>query len=234
MRPGGRIDDPRSAGLPTSGGVPLVHFHRDQVEEGERAAVSRDLGIALVTMNRALPGVTPAAAGRMALPLLEGALAANPDDAPAWEAKGTALWMLARREESLAAFRTALRVSHASEPTLVAAGPHAARYRDREEALTHLKRAVAINPYRADYYLAIALVHSQAQDWVDAVEAARESLRLNPWEREARMILIQCLLKNSRTVEARAEFQALLDLDPPDRDRLQSWFSRIPPREAKP
>ena len=41
-------------------------------------------------MNRALPGLTPAAVGRMALPLLEASLAANPADGPAWEAKGTA------------------------------------------------------------------------------------------------------------------------------------------------
>ena len=160
--------------------MPLVHFHRDQVEEGERAAVSRDLGIALVTMNRALPGVTPAAAGRMALPLLEGALAANPTRSGLGSKELRGLCMLARREESLAAFRTALCVSDASEPTLVAAGSHAAQYRDREEALAHLKRAVAINPSGADYYHAIALVHSQAQSWADAVAAARESLRLNP------------------------------------------------------
>ena len=70
-----------------NGGVPLVPFHRDQVEESERSAVSRDLGIALVTMNRALPGLTPAAVGRMALPLLETSLAANPADGPAWDAK---------------------------------------------------------------------------------------------------------------------------------------------------
>ena len=47
------------------------------------------------------------------------------------------------------------------------------------------------------------------------------------------MILIQCLLKNSRMAEARAEFQALLDLDPPDRDRLQAWFSRIPASRSR-
>ena len=47
-------------------------------------------------MNRALPGLTPAAVGRMALPLLETSLAANPADGPAGAAKGTALWLLAR------------------------------------------------------------------------------------------------------------------------------------------
>ena len=185
-----------------NGGLPLVPFHRDQVEESERSAVSRDLGIALVTMNRALPGLTPAAVGRMALPLLEASLAANPADGPAWDAKGSALWMLARREESLAAFRTALGLAPDNEQTLVGAGTRAAQMRKPAEALVHLERAIAINPWRADYHQAVALVHSQGGEWAAAIEAARDSLRLNPWDREARMLLIQCLLGDRRPREA--------------------------------
>ena len=133
--------------------------------------------------------------------------------------------MLARREESLAAFRTALGLSPDNEETLVAAGTRAAQMRKREEALDHLERAIAINPWRADYHQAVALVHSQArrmgrgdrgregfpppqplgsggQDAPDPVPARRPEGRRKP----------------------RAEFQTLLDHDPPDRDELQSWF----------
>ena len=38
------------------------------------------------------------------------------------------------------------------------------------------------------------------------------------------MVLIQCLLRDRRLRKARAEFQSLLDQDPPDRDELESWF----------
>ena len=41
------------------------------------------------------------------------------------------------------------------------------------------------------------------------------------------MLLIQCLLGDRRPPEARAEFQALLDQDPPDRDELRAWFGEI-------
>ena len=104
-RPG--AEDGTRTSLATEG-LPLIPFHRDQVEESERSAVSRDLGIALVTMNRALPGLTPAAVGRMALPLLEASLAANPADGPAWEAKGPPCGCSPGAKNRWPAFRTAL------------------------------------------------------------------------------------------------------------------------------
>lgn len=218
---------------PGDRGVPLVHFHhRDLIDESERPAISRDLGIALVTINRALPGMTPAVVGRTALPLLEASLAMNPSDGPAWEARGSALWMLARREESLAALRFALKVSPNNEQALIAAGTRAAQMRKTEEALDHLGRAVAINPWRADYHLAIAMACFQGGRWDAAIGASRDALRLNPWDREARMIQIQCLLKVRRPREAAAELQTLLSLDPPDRDGLRAWYGRIQAAEA--
>ena len=47
------------------------------------------------------------------------------------------------------------------------------------------------------------------------------------------MLLIQCLQGDRRPREASAEFQALLGQDPPDRDELQSWFSKIVAGELK-
>ena len=48
----------------------MIHFHRDQLDPGERSEVARDLGIALATEGRAIPGMTVGAVSRMALPLL--------------------------------------------------------------------------------------------------------------------------------------------------------------------
>ena len=61
---------------------PLAHFHRDQLERGEASRAARDLGIALATNPRAIPGLTASAASRMALPLLDRALEADPTTAP--------------------------------------------------------------------------------------------------------------------------------------------------------
>ena len=161
------------------------------------------------------------------LPLLEAALKADPADGPAWEAKGTVLWLLGRRQESLTAFRTALAASPNREATLVAAGTRAAQSRQREEALSDFGRAIAINPWRSDYHQAVALLHFERREWDAAIEAATESLRLNPSSHHVRMLLIQSLLKTQRLPEAKREFQTLLGHDPPGRDALEAWFAKL-------
>jgi Tfp pilus assembly protein PilF len=222
----GPAPDPRRPSGRSRRDAPLIHFHEDELDPGERSAVARDLGIALALSSRAIPGMTAGAVSRMALPLLEASLRDDPADAPAWEAKGTALWQLGRRDESLTAFRTALAGAPDREATLVAAGTRAAQLRRRAEALDDFGRAVAINPWRSDYHQVIALLHLERQEWDAAIAAARDSLRLNPSNHEARMILIRGLIGERRRAEARKEFQILLDHAPPGREALQAWFAR--------
>jgi len=170
--------------------------------------------------------MTAAAVSRLALPLLNASLEAHPADGPAWEAKGIVLWQLGRREESLTAFRTALAKSPDSEGALVAAGTRAAQLAKRDEALNDFGQAIAINPWRSDYHQVVALLHFERREWDAAIEAVRASLRLNPSSHDARMLLIQCLIRSKRLPEARREFQTLLDHDPPGVDALQAWFAR--------
>jgi tetratricopeptide (TPR) repeat protein len=211
---------------PSGRGAPLIPFHRDQLDPRERSAVARDLGIALVTESRAIPGMTPREVSRMSLPWLEASLQADAADGPAWEAKGTALWLLGRREDALAAFRTAVATSPLREGALVAAGTRAAQLGRRDEALEDFRRAIAFNPWRSDYHQVLALLHSERQEWGAAIEASRNSLRLNPSNQEARMLLLRGLLRNRQVAEARSEFQTLLDQDPPGRDALRAWFAQ--------
>ena len=164
----------------------------------------------------------------MALPLLEAALKADPADGPAWEAKGTVLWLLGRREESLTAFRTALAKSPNREETLVAAGTRAAQLGKREEALDDFGRAIAINPWRSDYHQVVALLHSERRNGTRPSRPRANSLRLNPSNHEARMLLIQCSAQGRGDCrKPRREFQILLDHDPPGRDALQAWFAKF-------
>jgi tetratricopeptide (TPR) repeat protein len=222
------LPDPRRQ--PSGRGAPLIPFHQDQLDSQERSELARDLGIALVTESRAIPGMTPREVSRMALPMLAASLQADAADGPAWEAKGTALWLLGRREEALAAFQTAVATSPRHEGPLVAAGTHAAQLGRRAEALDDFREALAINPWRSDYHQVVALLHAERQEWDAAIAAARDSLLLNPSNLEARMLLLRCLLRNRQVAEARSEFQTLLDHDPPGRDALQAWFAKnLPP-----
>ena len=98
---------------------PVVNFHRELMDERERAEAERDIGVALCR-----DGPEGAA---VALPLLEAALAARPDDVTAWESKGFALGQLGRGNEALAAFRTALAKEPNRESALTGAAYLAAR-----------------------------------------------------------------------------------------------------------
>ena len=54
---------------------------------------------------------------------------------------------------------------------------------------------------------------------------ARESLRLDPFRRFARMFAIQCLLQAGDRDRAGVEFAALLELYPGQRESLEQWYA---------
>jgi len=197
----------------------LVNFHRELMDERERAAAERDIGVAL-----SRDGPQGAA---VAAPKLEAALAARPDDVAAWEAKGFALGQLGRGEEALAAFRTALTRQPGRESALTGAGYLASRGGRRQDAITFWQRAVTISPWRSDYHAHLASLYFQAHDWHAAAEACRETLRLNPANLETRKLLVGCTLRLKGLQAARSEFQTLLKFDPPDREELIRRFAPL-------
>jgi hypothetical protein len=68
---------------PRRGEGRMVLFHRDLMDERERAAARREIGVALAQSYE-----WPESAAA-ALPLLEAALSARPDDVRAWECRGS-------------------------------------------------------------------------------------------------------------------------------------------------
>ena len=84
-----------------------MHFHRDLLSDGDRALTERDRGMALCRSGGE-------AAAAEALPLLEAAVRARPDDLAALECKGEVLGRLRRPEEGLAAYKVVL----AADPRL--------------------------------------------------------------------------------------------------------------------
>jgi predicted CXXCH cytochrome family protein len=195
---------------------PLVPFHRAPKEESERAAIERDLGIAL--SRSGAKGATAA------LPRLDASLAARPDDAAAWEAKGYALAQLGRPEEGLAALRMALAGGREQESAVTAAAELAAKAGRHDDAIAYWRRAVAIDPWRSDYRAELASLLFQNRDWRAAASACREALRLNPLDISARKLLVRSFLRLGDSAAARRELQDLIDLNPPDRDELMRWL----------
>jgi tetratricopeptide (TPR) repeat protein len=199
----------------------MVLFHGDLMDERERAAAGREIGVALA---RSYDWPESAAA---ALPLLEAALSARPDDVRAWECKGVALGRLGRHEESLAALRTALAREPNRESALTEAADSAAGAGRREDAIAYWRRVIAISPWRAEYHARLAIALFQARDWREAAEECRATLRLSPADLPARQLLIRCELRLNDHEAARKEFQTLLEFELPNRAELIRWFAPL-------
>jgi Flp pilus assembly protein TadD len=199
--------------------LPLVNFHRESMDAGDRTAAEREIGVALCR-----DGPEGAAT---ALPLLEAALRARSDDLTARESMAFALGQLGRGEEAMAAFRTVLAKEPDRESTLTGAAFLASRGGLREEAITYWRGAIAISPWRSEYRAGLAPLLFQDRDWREAASACREALRLNPANLEMRKLLVRCYLRLGQPEAARGEFQILLGFDPPDRDELIRRFAPL-------
>jgi Tfp pilus assembly protein PilF len=208
------------------GQLPLVNFHLGLLDDRERAEARRDIGVALCR-----EGADGAA---VALPLLEAALAVQPDDIPAWESKGFALGQLDRTAEGLAAFRTALAKDPNHESAWVGASYLAAQAGRRDDAITAWQRAIAISPWRSDYRAELAAVYFRDGDWNRATEACLETLRLNPANVEIRKLLVQCDLRRGNAKSARDQLETLVGFNPLDRDALLRWFASQPRPGSRP
>jgi Flp pilus assembly protein TadD len=225
----GRTQGPRAQGEADRPAMPaadpsakprtVVSFHDALLDERERAATERDIGVALCRDGRM--------GAVIAAPLLEAALAARPDDVAASEALGFALGELGRGEEALAALRTALARQPSRESALAAAAHLAARLGRRDDAIAWWRRAIAIAPWQSRYHAALAPLLFQARDWRGAADACREALRLNPPNLQARELLVRCALRLHDRETAGREFQTLLGFDPPNGEELVRSFSAL-------
>ncbi len=194
----------------------LIIFDGERLTADERAEVERDRGVALCQGG--------AAGAKIALPLLEAALAARSNDVTAWESKGYALRGLGRPEDALAAFRSALSWEPTRESALVEAARLAAKLDRRPDAAAYLKRAVAINPSRSDYHAELALVYFHLSDWTASAAECQRALRLSAASLAVRKLLVQCYLNLGNVQAARSELDTVLGFDPPDRaDLLRSF-----------
>jgi hypothetical protein len=211
---------PYAAGREGRPGSSLVHFHRDLLDDRERVLTERDRGMALCRTSGE-------AAVRDALPLLEAAVAARPDDLAALECQGEVLGRLRRPEEGLAAYKMVLAREATRQTALEGAAHLAFKAGRHKESVEFWKRAVLVNPWRSDFHADMALAALQIRDWRTVAEASRQALRLNPNLVQVRKWLVQSELHLGDRDAARKEFEVLLGFDPPGRDELLRRFGSL-------
>jgi tetratricopeptide (TPR) repeat protein len=205
------------------GKMPIVSYYRDQVAPRD-PEVSRDLGLALIQLAQK-HGPAGQPLGGLALPLLEGAVHRDPGDVAALEARGYALWLEGRPAEALAGLEAALARAPGRERALDDAATLAVGLKRREAALTYSRRATLVNPWIPSYRLRLAQLLAEDQDWDGALGECQAVLRLDPANLPARTLLVRCYIRSTRREQARAEFAALLALEPPNREALERWFA---------
>jgi predicted CXXCH cytochrome family protein len=172
------------------GEVPLLRFHQSH-GSAEASDEARDLGLALAEVGMNHPKLGKLL-GPTALPMLEAAAQAHPDDVAAWEARGFTLWQLGRRAEGLAALEAALARVPAREQALTYAAVLAAALGRNDEAVGYWKRAIAVNPWPSSYHDRLAKVLAERKDWAAAVAECDAALRLNPFRPDTRALRELC------------------------------------------
>jgi hypothetical protein len=202
----------------------LVPFHQALAEPG--AGGDRELGVALIELVQNWPQDTlKVEVGRRALSYLDAALERRPDDVPALQAKGYALWVLGFKGEALATLQTALAKAPEREMCVTYAASLATALRQDELALRYWERAVALNPWAVRYHYELARALAGRGEWRRAVAECEAALRLNPGDVEGRLEEIRCRLAAGDRETAQARFDLLLGFDPPEKDELRRWFA---------
>jgi tetratricopeptide (TPR) repeat protein len=180
------------------GEVPLLHFHRARVEPND-PGVSRDLGVALTEIGRNYPALGRLV-GPPALPLLDAAVEARPDDIAAREARGFLRWQLRQRDEGLDDLRGVLARAPGREAALTYAAVLAADLGRDEEAVGYWRRVVAVNPWMSPYRARLARLLADRGDWAGALGECDAALRVNPFRDEVRTLRAECLRRTGKTI----------------------------------
>ena len=201
---------------PPPGQPSLVPFHRDLMSDAELRATSRDLGVALRGQGRRYAAE--------ALPLLEKAPRITRTTSLPGNRWALRLWGLGRQGEALGVFESILEQSptrriDAGFRCAARRSAETARPRRRPLASLHRRRSL-----RSDYYADLSEQLVLLEQWPAAIDAANQALRLSPANRTARTALILATFRSGFPQEARAQFDTLLEFDPPDRETLVRWF----------
>lgn len=210
---------------------PLVHFHAKLAKEDP--GIVRDHAIAVAEMvdhenTLALPPSAPARreAAELLLKLAVPAARRDPTDWDLRDAEAMAYWAADRLSEAQAVYETILEAQPDREISLLRAARLAFQRADYSQAIRLWKRAATVNPHRWGVHHSLAAAFAELDDPHAALEAGEAALRLYPLSVATRRIMVSSALKIGDVQRARAEFDRLIALDPPDRETLASWFDQ--------
>lgn len=149
-----------------------------------------------------------------AVDILRQFTAENPDDAPAFEALGTACFAIGDNDGALKAFQRASQLVPQESRVFVNLGAVHNRRREFKQALDVLRKALAKNRKSADAYYNMGLAHRGLGQAKMAVNAYREAIRLAPDMAEAYQNLGNIYYEMKNFAQSVTSFRRALELRP--------------------
>jgi tetratricopeptide (TPR) repeat protein len=205
------------------GESPVAPFHPPR----NSAEASRDLGVALSEITRGLDSSQAGHLADIAMPLVLKACDASPHDHEAHEAAAQIFRVQRRHADSLMALDHLLADGYERERVLVEAASLAAGMGQEQKAIDYWKRAIAISPHVAYYHWQLARILSVKGDWPATLASIEKSLKIDPFNTEARVLLVTGLFRLGKRGEAKTELERTVALSPKDSTRLREWFDRL-------
>jgi len=148
-----------------------------------------------------------------AVELLSRATRSDPNNADAWNNLGTALRNLGRNADAVNAYERAVAaapstLAHENLVTLLLA------MREPQRALEHARRALQLDPARAQAHCYLAMALADLARFAEALPAAQRALQLDPQFPEARCVLSGILRDSGDPTAAEREARAALAINP--------------------
>jgi tetratricopeptide (TPR) repeat protein len=218
-------DEPRSGPLPTGPGLPVTPFHAPP-DAPPGPEVQRDVAIGLMGPLAGTGKVDPLRYSAPALRYLEEAVARDPEDWDAWQAKAQALWAQGRRSEAIAALEAVLAKAPRREMALTSAASLSQDLGQVDAAVDYWRRAVAVNPWAANYRRSLCLLLARKGAWEEMRPDAEAWLRLDPASIDARQTWVGHLLHTGHKDEAQVEFDKIQALRPANLDKVRAWYEQ--------
>jgi hypothetical protein len=208
-------------------GSPLTLVHAEDLDAGEQSACERERAIALATEGPMVgdPKLR-AQLGTEAQAIIDGFLAAQPEDVAARHARARSLRLQGRLREAMAGYDELLREAPDFEAVLDEAGSLAAELGDRTSALRFARRSVSLNPWSSALRERLAQSLFFDRKWTESIEEAAAALRLNPFLPLPRTIRVHAALQTNDLALARQEIDTLIALNPSQRKILEDWFEQ--------
>jgi hypothetical protein len=222
---------PRVANQPdpaprSSGELSLTTFHPRQ--KMANAQLQRDLGIAIVRLFDQTPERLTTRDREAAAGFLQAAVERDGRDIDAAEALAHLWWESGRYAESASLTDQVLKQAPRSEFSLHTAALQAEATGRFDLATDLWRRVLEVNPGMYHYHQGLAVTLGQQRQWPEAVASCRRALALFPADSRTRELLVECLLGQGDTDQARAEFELLMRLDSERAPELQRWFENHP------